>query len=222
MNSIGETPSDWRGCFADASAWFVELAAAAQPHLEQPGLGEWTVRDLVGHTSRSLTTVVDYLGGAGPIDLDTAADYFRAAAAVDSVMFADMVAERGRSAGASLGRAPAAAVASLAERTTHALENAPDDSLVASPLGAMALAEYLPTRTFELAVHGCDLAAAVDLPLTVPASAGESAARLAAALLGERTGEVLLALTGRRPLPPGFSVLALPGAGRSEARHSRS
>ena len=27
-----------------------------------PGLGEWTVRDLVGHTSRSLVTVIDYLG----------------------------------------------------------------------------------------------------------------------------------------------------------------
>ena len=26
-----------------------------------PGLGEWTVRDLVGHTSRSLVTVIDYL-----------------------------------------------------------------------------------------------------------------------------------------------------------------
>ena len=26
-----------------------------------PGLGEWTLRDLVGHTSRSLVTVIDYL-----------------------------------------------------------------------------------------------------------------------------------------------------------------
>ena len=26
-----------------------------------PGLGDWTVRDLVGHTSRALITVVDYL-----------------------------------------------------------------------------------------------------------------------------------------------------------------
>jgi len=31
-----------------------------------PGLGEWTVRDLVGHTSRSLVTVIDYL--ARPVD----------------------------------------------------------------------------------------------------------------------------------------------------------
>ena len=215
MNSLGEAPTDWRGCFADAAAWFVELTSAARPHLAQPALGEWTVRDLIGHASRSWTTVVDYLAAAGPIDLDAAADYFRAAADVDPAN----VAERGRSAGASLGSAPAEVVANLAERAAHALAEAPDDSLVATPLGVMALAEYLPTRTFELAVHGCDLAAAVGLPLSVPASAGESAARLAAALLGDWTGEVLLALTGRRPLPPGFSVLAPPRAGPSRAGH---
>src|SRR5690606_14559372 len=92
VNSLGEAPTDWRGCFADAAAWFVELTSAARPHLAQPALGEWTVRDLVGHTSRSLTTVVDYLGAAGPIDLDAAADYFRAAADVDPAN----VAEHGR------------------------------------------------------------------------------------------------------------------------------
>src|SRR5690606_16231139 len=129
------------------------------------------------------------------------------------------VAERGRSAGASLGSAPAEVAANLAERAAHILGNTPGDRQETTPLGVMALGEYLPTRTFELTVHGCDLAAAVGLPLSVPASAGESAARVAGALLGDRTGEVLLALTGRRPLSPGFSVLAPPRAGPSRAGH---
>ena len=75
-----------------------------------------------------------------------------------------------------------------------------DDPLVTTALGGMRLRQYLPTRTFELVVHGLDIARAAGLP-TPAYSAGllttvlELAA--AAAVLGGRGPDVLLALTGR-------------------------
>ena len=68
---------------------------------------------------------------------------------------------------------------------------------------------YLPTRTFELAVHGLDIAGAVgisfELPDDVLAEAVMLAGRIAAAAGHGET--VLLALTGRTALPPSFSVV---------------
>jgi hypothetical protein len=58
---------------------------------------------------------------------------------------------------------------------------------------------YLPTRTFELAVHGLDIARAVDISIALPADVLEEATALAAHIAAaEGNGEtVLLALTGR-------------------------
>ena len=76
----------------------------------------------------------------------------------------------------------------------------------------MRLADYLPTRTFELTVHTSDLCAALDLSLDVPTSAGEVSLALLAdlAVTTGRTGPLLRAATGRGALPPDFSVLLLP------------
>ena len=74
----------------------------------------------------------------------------------------------------------------------------------------MRLRQYLPTRTFELVVHGLDIARAAGLP-NPGYSAGLLTAVLelaaAAAVLGGRGPELLLALTGRTGLPAGFSVV---------------
>lgn len=71
------------------------------------------------------------------------------------------------------------------------------------------LHSYLPTRTFELAVHGLDIAAAADVPYEPPAEVLEQSALLAARIalaLGDGT-TVLRALTGRMALPNGYSVV---------------
>src|SRR3954453_13442881 len=52
---------DSRRAFADAAEWFVRTAALVGDRWQRPGLGEWDVRALVGHTSRSLLTVEMYL-----------------------------------------------------------------------------------------------------------------------------------------------------------------
>ncbi len=55
-----------RRAFTDAAEWFVRTAALVGDRWDRPGLGEWDVRALVGHTSRSLLTVEAYL--ARPAD----------------------------------------------------------------------------------------------------------------------------------------------------------
>ena len=81
--------------------------------------------------------------------------------------------------------------------------------LLTTIAGGMRLADYLPTRTFELAVHTCDLATALQLPLDVPRTAADQSLQLISELAAGdgMAGPLLLAATGRTGLPPGFSVL---------------
>jgi uncharacterized protein (TIGR03083 family) len=205
-------PAAVRQCFRDAAGAFADvLAALREEHWPKPGLGVWTVRDLGGHASRALVTVENYLDPgttAREPTLSGPLDYFRAAAG--GLADADAVAERGRQAGAALGDDPHATVAALAERVLALVDRSPDDALVTSPVSTSTLLAYLPTRTFELAVHTLDLAAATGVAVP-PALAGPLHASLQLAVdLADQRGsspDVLLALTGRRQLPEGFSVL---------------
>jgi uncharacterized protein (TIGR03083 family) len=206
-----EDPATVRQAFRDAAGSFVDVVGAIGPDdWTGPGLGVWTVRDLAGHTSRALVTVETYLDPStiapGPALAD-AVDYFRAASGVADP---EGVAERGRQAGTALGDDPHATAAALAERVLTLVDGSPDDALVTSPMGTMTLVGYLPTRIFELAVHTLDLVAATDA--TVPAALAaplRASLHLAADLADAQghTAGVLLALTGRHPLPQGFTVL---------------
>jgi hypothetical protein len=198
---------DSRRAFADAAQWFVRTAALVGERWDRPGLGDWDVRALVGHTSRSLLTVETYLARpAETVEVASAGDYFRAtsAAAADSA-----VAARGRDAGSALGSDPASAVAEIAGRVLPLVDTRDGTELVTTIAGGMRLADYLPTRTFELAVHTTDLATALGAPADVPATAATQALRVIAdlAVAGGRAGSLLLLATGRHGVPAGFSVL---------------
>lgn len=174
-----------------------------------PGLGVWDLRALVGHTSRALVTVVTYLGQpAAAEEIATPEAYYALVARAGGADPA-AVAERGRAAGAALGADPASGFRALIADATAALDRAGDDDLVTTVAGGMRLLAYLPTRTFELAVHGADIAAATGLPVTIPPAVLTEAAALAARTAVEvgRGPVVLAALTGRSALPPGFSVV---------------
>lgn len=204
--------ADVRAHYRQAAAGFIELLLPlGEADWPAPALGEWTVRDLVGHTSRALSTVESYLDPARTAarpEVAGAAAYYRAA----STALADPVAvtERGRQAGAALGARPAEAVASTAGRVLTLVDGSRDDALVTTPVGTMSLVGYLPTRTFELVVHSLDLAAAVGAGIPAQlAGPLPGCLQLAAVLAADRGDgvDVLLALTGRRALPAGFSVL---------------
>ena len=207
VNSLGEKPSEWKATFAAAAGWFADVVPYAVDMLDQPGLGEWTVRDLVGHTTRSLITIEDYLTDktGGDVDLDTAVAYYAVTRDVDPAV----VAERGRAASAALGDDPVGFVTGLVGRVPALVEAAPPDARLHTPFGSILLAEYVVTRTFELTVHTCDLLRALGRPADPPLDAARSALHLVAELTARNVHatDVLLALTGRSALPEGFSAL---------------
>ncbi|HET8589984.1 MAG TPA: maleylpyruvate isomerase N-terminal domain-containing protein [Nakamurella sp.] len=197
--------------FDSAARWFLQVSAAAAGHHDEPGLGEWSVRDLVGHTSRSLLTVEAYLDvdgtDAGPVDLVDAVAYYLAIA--NALTDTTAVVQRGRDAGAALGDEPMVALRALVARVPELVRAAPATAIVRTPFGSMTLQGYLPTRTLELTVHTCDLAAALGVPAAVPPDAAAETFALIGGLAAAQgtASSALLALTGRRPLPTGYSVL---------------
>jgi uncharacterized protein (TIGR03083 family) len=175
-----------------------------------PGLGDWDLRSLVGHASRSFVTVSTYLRApAEREDLASAVDYVARLREMAAGLGAADVVERGRQAGRDLGDDPAAAVDALARAALSDVANAGDPLITVIGGLGIRLSNYLPTRTFELAVHGLDIARAAGIELVLPLDVLEEATVLATrvgVVLGH--GEtVLLALTGRTPLGEGFSVV---------------
>ena len=197
-----------RETFAEAAQTFAELVRRIPPdRWEGPGLGEWDLRSLVGHTSRSLITVETYLGQpADTEDVPTPAAYYVVVAGIDP----QSVVSRGVAAGKALGDEPAEFVDALVARVPALVETA-GNPLITTAAGGMRLETYLPTRSFELVVHSLDIAAAV--PDTEGPEFSDQllsqvarVAATAAVLLG-RGVEMMLALTGRAALSPGFSVV---------------
>ncbi len=195
--------------YLTAAAEYVDLVRQVDPaSLDGPGLGVWDLRALIGHTSRSLVTVIEYVAQpAEEIAAATAADYYRIIA--ERFHDAAAVADRGRQAGAALGDDPAATVTELADRARRVLDGLEPGYLLTTLVGGMPLGEYLRTRVFELVVHCLDIAQATGLRFQPSPEALADALRLATeTVLDSGQGEtVLLALTGRTTLPPGFSMV---------------
>ncbi len=139
------------------------------------------------------------------IDIDSPAGYF---VAIRDMTSGPGVAERGRKAGVALGSPPAARFAELCDEVAADLAGA-GDGVIECIVGGIRVRDYLPTRTFELAVHGIDIADATGLPFEPPARVVDSALGIGGRVAQQLGwGETLLrALTGRAPLPPGFCIV---------------
>jgi uncharacterized protein (TIGR03083 family) len=202
------TPPDY-SVFVSAATAFADLVALIPAtSWDGPGLGDWDLRSLVGHTSRSLITVSGYLRiPAEREDVTRPAHYYAllrgyAAGSPDIV-------ERGREAGRVLGADPSAKVTELLHQVLTDLDGAGDPLIAVIGGLGIRLSNYLPTRVFELTVHSLDIARATGIDFAPPEQALEAAAVLAAqisALTGQAAA-VLTALTGRDALPAGFSVV---------------
>ncbi|CAI3800522.1 maleylpyruvate isomerase N-terminal domain-containing protein [Pseudarthrobacter sp. MM222] len=196
------------GYLGAAQAFLVLVGQVPEDAWSKPALGDWDVRGLTGHASRALTTVETYLAApaSGP-RRDGPVSYFLTVRGGTSP---EAIAQRGRETGDALGSDPAGAVKELVQRITAVVRSTPDDALLATPAGTMTLVDYLPTRTFELAVHGLDLARALGLPTPAPLGPAISASLELAGAIGARlptAGDLLLLLTGRTGLPGGLSVV---------------
>jgi len=221
---------DYRRTYRSAAVTFVDLVGRVPAdRLDGPGLGEWTLRELIGHTvSSALEQVPAVLGTAsspalrspslpgataaqrgGPqaVNVEAPEGYFAFIRDVPADVYAAAVAASSDDARRAVDLLDA--VGELAGRATQALAGAGDDDVVTTPIGGMRVRDWLPTRTFELVVHGNDVSAAAGVPAGFdPAAVSEAtllAVRIAVAL-GEAP-TVLSALTGRSPLPEKYSVV---------------
>lgn len=195
--------------FSRTATWVDGLVHDLPPEAwDGPGLGQWDMRALVGHTSRALITVEHYLGRPADIErVTSAAEYYERTGSSPAVD-ADAVLQRGIEAGEALGDDPARMFRTIAERVAQQMLGVSDE-LIETIVGGMRLSSYLPTRTFELVVHGLDIADAARIRRDPPDAALRRTLGLATEL-AVRSGEgsrVLLALTGRMRLEGGFSVL---------------
>ena len=112
--------SESRAAFEAAAEWFISTASQVGDRWEQPGLGEWDVRALVGHASRSFITIETYLAQPpDSIDIESAALYY---SAIRPILAGPGVADRGRAAGEALGDDPVTAVREIADRVTALVE----------------------------------------------------------------------------------------------------
>lgn len=202
------TPPDY-SVFVSAATAFADLVALVPAtSWASPGLGDWNLRSLVGHTSRSLITVSSYLRiPAEREDVTGPAHYYALLRgyAADSP---DIV-ERGREAGRVLGADPSAKVTELLHQVLTDLDGAGDPLIAVIGGLGIRLSNYLPTRVFELTVHSLDIARATGIDFAPPEQALEAATVLAAQIsaLAGQAAAVLTALTGRGALPAGFSVV---------------
>lgn len=196
--------------FGLAAKWFLSAVRTIRDdQWDEPGLGQWNVRELVAHTVRAFRTVDQYLDGTvrDPTPLPSAATYFRTVLAEDDPHL--HIAVRARREVPDLGDDPINVAEALADRAGRTADRAPASTLVHTFVGVIALPDYLATRVVELIIHTLDLAAALDLALPVPPLPGRVCLQVLTDLVDDDyLGDVLFALTGRSDLLVGLNVLA--------------
>jgi len=202
-----------RQAYKESAEFFLKtLNQVSSAAWASPGLGEWTLRELVGHTYRSFVNLETYAATPGTqvdqqVDQIEPIDYFLAVRG--SFANPASVAQRGREAGQELGEEPVAWVHASAQRAAKVLDGLPDDAILTTPVGGMRLIDYLPSRIFELTVHTLDVAKAIDLKAEPPPDAMRVTLHLMAdlAVASGVGSDLAFAVTGRLSLPPGYSVL---------------
>ncbi|GLK16061.1 maleylpyruvate isomerase N-terminal domain-containing protein [Herbiconiux flava] len=192
-----------------ATAFHALVARIPDDAWETVALGEWSLRSLVGHTTRAILTVESYLrlDDPGFENVPDAEHYY-------SRVYRDLtdpaaVAARGVEAGVWLGDDPAQAVADALGRAMALVDAAPAERIVSIGGLGIALPEYLRTRVFELVVHSIDITRATGIPHGQPAACVAATLALAAGVAATRgdAEQLLLALTGRGTLPAGYTVV---------------
>jgi uncharacterized protein (TIGR03083 family) len=189
----------------------LDEAAFARPTACDP----WTVAELVYHVRMAVGRLPGMVASpepAGP-DLVSAAGYYLADQRFSTATNADRIQSAQRGA-AALGGAAARArdFGAARQQAESALRDAPPGRVVRTRHGdRMLLTEFLRTRVLELAVHGLDLAAALDHApwMTIQAAHATedlllpsvAASRLRAETGWDRVG-LIARLTGRHPVSP--------------------
>lgn len=187
-----------RETFSRAAELFVSTVNTIPTNMwALPGLGVWTVRDLVGHMCRSILLVEDYA---------TASPGKRS-----GFGNSDDIARWGREAGQKLGDEPNSVVREIVDRVLSLIGSLSDDHILHLPTGKWTLSEYLRSRVCELTVHSIDVARAIGVNTPIPDECMHMTLHFYAdsAIRQRKEKDLLLTLTGRKSLPKNFSLLSI-------------
>ena len=197
-----------REAYLESAEFFAQLVDGVDiDGWEEHALGQWTVRDLAGHTYRSISTVVGYSEKPAPqVDVESTTQWILN---VRQNANPDRVAELGRSAGLEIMDSPTMMVRGFLNMARDKVNDLDDDFILATPQGGMRLIDYLQLRTMELVIHGRDLADALGVDAEPPVSGMQIALQvLTGVAVAEGRGPALAnALTGRTALPIGYNLL---------------
>ncbi len=200
--------ADIRNAFRESIQQFVEVVELMPSDgWNRPGLGEWSIRELVGHVVGAIDGVVADTGHAESMAAEGAAAYY--VQAMSSPRVHEEVAERARTRAASFGDNPVDAARAVVARTLDVVDALDDAAPVTTTIGPVQLVDYLPTRVLEIVIHTMD----VSLAAEVPVETSREALTVTLALLSDIAvahGDgvaVAMALSGRGSLPEGFNVL---------------
>ena len=154
-----------RVAFARSARWCAKVVQDIKPtDWSRPGLGEWTVRDLVGHLSLNCRYVLDLLD----VDLTTEQRrgpfaFWNAALAGPKEVLDRSIAQAAPPAAESLGDDPPSTFQAIVDAGIDLVARSPDGRLVRSGgTNSLALIDYLPSRVVEFVAHGMELCLAID------------------------------------------------------------
>ena len=184
--------------YAAASKFLAEtVAAIPNPDWGMIALDPWDLRMLVGHSNRSHTQVETYL--LDPVEPEPHESPWHSA---------EQIAERSRLAGIALGDDPASVIAETSKRVIGIVADTPGDAPISTPDGSYVLQNYLVSRICELTIHTLDIVKATGVEVEAPQAAiEETLAALNARLVRRGDGpSVVMALSGRTPLPSSYSL----------------
>jgi uncharacterized protein (TIGR03083 family) len=195
--------------YDEAAAFFIStIRHVGEDQWESSALGVWSVRDLVGHASRSIT-MVERFGAerSTTADIKSPAHHYQVSLAPDAID--DQIADRGRIAGRELGDDPLNSIIESHQRVHAVIDGLPEDTVINYTNGGIRLGDYLQTRVLELVVHTLDLANAIGIEAKPPREALAVTLHLLADLAVDSGsgGQLALAATGRALSSDRFSVL---------------
>lgn len=197
-----------REAYLESAEFFAKLVDGVDVDAwENHALGQWTLRDLAGHTYRSINTVVGYSEKPAPqVDVDSPVDWILKA---KQNMAPDRAAELGRSAGLEIMDNPQMMVRGFLNMARERVNELDDDFILATRQGGMRLVDYLELRIMELVIHGSDFARALGVEATPPAAGVQVALQvlMGVAVAEGRGPDLANALTGRTALPIGYNLL---------------
>ena len=208
MSSRSPFSEKIREAYLESAEFFAQLVDGVDVDgWEEHALGQWTLRDLAGHTYRSISTVVGYSEKPAPkVDVESSTQWILN---VRQNANPDRVAELGRSAGLEIMDNPTMMVRGFLNMARDKVNELDDDFILATPQGGMRLIDYLQLRIMELVIHGCDFARALGVEAEPPANGVQVALQVltGVAVAEGRGPDLANALTGRTALPIGYNLL---------------